>query len=431
MSDQPLDVRRTMHLLWRRKYVVAATAVLGILAGAGYAVRYPPLVSSTALVVLPSTIPDAPTQAVIVGSDPVLARAVPKLKPTTSTDALSSHLQVKRPAPTIISITAQGETAAQAEQAANAVANSYISFANSDNSPVPKIQPHLLEAAEDARGTPLPIHVLLIAALGLLVGVLLGTTGVLGFSRRDQRLRRRDDIADAIGIPVLASFAVGHPPDPVGWTRLLEEYEPSAADAWRLRKALHYLEQAELVSVNASAGTSSLTVLSLSSDPKSLALGPQLAVFTASRGIPTSLVIGLQQDATTVAALRAACAAGTLPRTRSHKLGLVAADPDDLVPPSHPGLAIVVAVVDGQSPQVAGLMRTTATVLGVTAGAVTAEQLARVAASAAADGRHLAGILVADPDPADRTTGRIPQLARPTQRRMPTRISGMSTKVRQ
>ena len=58
-------------------------------------------------------------------------------------------------------------------------------------------------------------------------------------------------------------------------------------------------------------------------------------------------------------------------------------------------------------------MRATATVLGVSAGAATAEQLARVAASAAADGRDIAGILVADPDPADHTTGRLPQLARP------------------
>ena len=49
-------------------------------------------------------------------------------------------------------------------------------------------------------------------------------------------------------------------------------------------------------------------------------------------------------------------------------------------------------------------MRTTVTVLGVSAGVVTAEQLARVAVSAAGDGRQIAGILVADPDPTDHTT---------------------------
>ena len=76
-------------------------------------------------------------------------------------------------------------------------------------------------------------------------------------------------------------------------------------------------------------------------------------------------------------------------------------------------------------------MHATATVLGVSAGAATAEQLARVAVSAAADGREIAGILVADPDSADHTTGRIPQLARPGQHRMPTRMTGMTTEIRQ
>ena len=94
------------------------------------------------------------------------------------------------------------------------------------------------------------------------------------------------------------------------------------------------------------------------------------------------------------------------------------------------GLAVVVAVVDGQTPQVADTMRATATVLGVSAGAATAEQLARVAANAAADGRDITGILVADPDPADHTTGRLPELARPAHRKMPTRITSISTETR-
>jgi hypothetical protein len=69
-------------------------------------------------------------------------------------------------------------------------------------------------------------------------------------------------------------------------------------------------------------------------------------------------------------------------------------------------------------------------VLGVSAGAVTAEELARVAISAAADGRDIAGILVADPDPADNTTGRIPELARSGQRRMPNRVTGVPRQIR-
>jgi hypothetical protein len=43
-------------------------------------------------------------------------------------------------------------------------------------------------------------------------------------------------------------------------------------------------------------------------------------------------------------------------------------------------------------------------------------------------GREVVGLLVADPDQSDRTTGRIPQLPRPVPR-MPTRLTGISTEV--
>ena len=110
------------------------------------------------------------------------------------------------------------------------------------------------------------------------------------------------------------------------------------------------------------------------------------------------------------------------------------ADHDDSpVPAPGPagGLAVVVAVVDGRAPRVASTMRAAKLVLGVASGAVTAQQLARVAASAAGDGRDIAGILVADPDPADPTTGRLPQLARLGQHRMPNRTTTAVTETTQ
>jgi hypothetical protein len=50
--------------------------------------------------------------------------------------------------------------------------------------------------------------------------------------------------------------------------------------------------------------------------------------------------------------------------------------------------------------------------------------VARAAASAAAVGRDITGILVADPDRDDHTTGSLPQLSRPMRQRGPTRITG-------
>jgi hypothetical protein len=169
------------------------------------------------------------------------------------------------------------------------------------------------------------------------------------------------------------------------------------------------------------AGASSLEVISFGFDSRALALGPQLAVFAASQGIPTALVVGPQQDVKAAATLRAACAA---PPSSSSQLQVVVRDHDGGARPRDTALTVLVAVVDGQNPRVWNTTRTTATVLGVSAGAVTAEQIAGAAASAAAAGREISGILVADPDPNDHTTGRLPQLSRSARPRGPTTVTG-------
>ena len=78
-----------------------------------------------------------------------------------------------------------------------------------------------------------------------------------------------------------------------------------------------------------------------------------------------------------------------------------------------------------RSPAVADTMRASVTVLAVSAGAATAEQLARVAVSAASTAAGSPGILVANPDPADHTTGRLPQ---PARRGLPSLVSALSEK---
>jgi capsular polysaccharide biosynthesis protein len=434
MSDQPLDLRKSMQLVRRHKFVVAAFTVLGLAGGLALAALSPPTLTSNALVVLPPTVRNIATQAVIASSDAVLSSALRTIDPSESPQTLRAAVQVKAPTPYILSISAQGKTAAQAERITNAVASSYVAFVKSANSPGSRIQARVLQPAVSATA-PSPITSWLVyGVLGALAGVLIGAIVVLATRRWERRLRERDDIADSIGIPVLAAVPVDHPSGAAGWAKLFEDYQPGAADAWRLRKALRQLW---LTGVNptdrGAAGSSSLSVLSLSSDPKALALGPQLAVFAASLGIPTLLVVGPQQDTNVTAALRAACAGRPEPLRRSRYLSVTVSDQgeslDQLQLPGD-GLTIIVAVVDGETPRVADTMHATATVLAVSAGAVTAEELARVAASAAADSRDIVGILVADPDPADHTTGRLPELSRPTQRKMPTRVTGISTEIR-
>jgi capsular polysaccharide biosynthesis protein len=423
MSNQALDLRRSLQILRRHKIFVAASTILGICAGLGYATLTPPMLTSTASVYLPSSVHDISTQVFIAASDPVLAGALRAIDSNESPQALRSAVSVRNVTTNIITFTAPGKTADQAERTADAVANSYVAYINSPSRPGPRVQARMLESAK-AQGASGPSKVklwLTYGGLGALAGLLIGCIIVLATRRRDRRLQERDEIADSIGVPVLTSVrADHHPTDAPGWRKLFEEYEPGVVDAWRLRKALRQLWPAGVNESDSKAGGwCSLAVLSLSSDPKALALGPQLAAFAASLGIPTTLVVGPQQDTNAAAMLRTACTA-PVSRTGLH---VTVSDQNKTDRLEGADLVVVVAVVDGDKPQAADTMRATATVLAVSAGAVTAEQLARVATSAASDGRDIAGTLVANPDPADHTTGRVPELSRPVHRRMPNRMT--------
>lgn len=420
MSRQALDLRRSAQIIWRHKALVGVVTAMGLLAGVAYTLLNPPTYLSSALVALSPSVSVA-GQAAVVTSAPVLSLALPSVKPGTSLDTLHNRVQANSAATGLMSVSAGGSTPAQAIETANAVARSYVAYVSSASNPVGQLPAQLFQPATTATGPAPASNPFYGAGAGVLLGALIGATTALAIGRNDRRLRERDEIADSVGIPVLASVRVRRPAKAQGWTKLLEGYEPEAADAWQLRQVLRQV---------GAGGGSSLAVLSLSHDRDALALGPQLAVLAASLGIPTALVVGPQQDAITAAALRAACAAGPESREPGN-LHVTVSDHGDASQLPGADLTVVVSVVDGRAPRVANTMRTTITALAVTSGAVTAQQLARVAASAAGDGRDVAGILVADPDQADQTTGRLPQLARLGQDRMPTRMTSAMTEIMQ
>jgi len=424
MSEQALDLRRSVRVVRRHRILVGIAAVLGLLAGAALAFHSRPVFTSAALIVLPGAPPSAQatagpgtdtfmeTQVIIAGSDPVLSGALPHITPPVSLQKLRAEVHVSNQTSNILSISARAGTAAQAVTTTNAVARSYVSYVTSPRSLVGQVSASVLQPALNATGTSRVKRVAVYGAIGALAGVLIGVILALLLGRGDRRLRERDEIANCIGVPVLASFPVAHPTDPAGWTELLEDYEPAAVHSLHLRQALQQLGILDgTFDSGIDHGTSSLVVLSLSSDPRAVAIGPQVAVFAAT--------------------LQIACSAPP-PASSKRPRHLRVAVADHLEPDrrSATALTVVVAVVDVRSPQVADAMSATSTVLGVSAGAATADQLARAAASAAADGCEIVGIFVADPEPTDRTSGRIPQLAGPTQRSLSTRLRGIATELK-
>jgi uncharacterized protein involved in exopolysaccharide biosynthesis len=181
-------MRRLLLSARRRWASVGAVAVLGLLAGAGYAALSPPMLTSSALVVLPAFTHNTATQVVIARSDPVLAAALRSVRPALSLQIMRNSVQVKSLSPTVLLISAQGKTAAQAEGTANAVANTYVAY-TSLRSAAGTVQARLLSPAVNASGTSLPSHLLVTDGLGILLGALIGVIGVIVFSRSDRRFR--------------------------------------------------------------------------------------------------------------------------------------------------------------------------------------------------------------------------------------------------
>ena len=89
-------------------------------------------------------------------------------------------------------------------------------------------------------------------------------------------------------------------------------------------------------------------------------------------------------------------------------------------------MTIVLAVIDAREPTLRGVPSTAVTVLGIAPQVASREDLARLAVAVDDAGRRLDGVVVADPDQSDRTTGRRTLDERARQATLPLRITGVS-----
>ena len=283
----------------------------------------------------------------------------------------------------------------------------------------------VVQRATPPIGQSLLRPLMLWAPVGAVLGTLLAALALLTIARTDPRARLRDEIADAVGSPVLAAVRSRPQRSVVGWSTLLETYEAGPVDAWAFRQVLRALVPAEARSQIRKGDARkaglvdhprSLTVVSLSGDQRALAVGPQLAAFVATLGISTRLLTAVGNEY--AAPLWAACAAERQSDPRSGLVvGEVRAD-------EAAELTVVLAVVDRHDPRPGHALRTEATVLSVSPGAATEEELARLAVAIDDAGRLVDGIVVADPDRSDRTTGRHSLDERTRKSTLPVRLTG-------
>jgi hypothetical protein len=228
----------------------------------------------------------------------------------------------------------------------------------------------------------------------------------------------------------------------------------------------------------------SLTVVALSGDQRGVAVGPQLAAFAASQGITTRFTIATRHDS--VASLYAACATGRGSELRPGLVlaarieGATAAQDDSshsmdapLAKPLNTGVAeesrlqealgdysvvhpprgmkeaaqpeaqaetelhetatdppvdltIVLAVADRREPTLREVPASAVTMLAISPGIGTREELALLAVAVDDAGGRIDGVVIADPDPSDRTTGRRTLDERALQAPLPVRLTGPS-----
>jgi capsular polysaccharide biosynthesis protein len=426
MNQQSLSLRRSVQIIRRYKLLVAAAMLLGILGGVGYAVMHPPKMSSRALVVVTKPKPNMATDLLIAGSQPVLSGASPSLGSAVSLKDLTDSVTVGTVTPSVLSIDASAKTAALAVKEANAVANSFITYIGSANSPVGPVSAQILVAASSATGAGHLSTMIIDGIFGLVAGLAVGFVVALRVSRGDKRLWERDAIAASIGVPVMAAVPVTLPDDAAGWLKLVDEYKPAPVSAWRLRAILDHLG---VTGPGVNGALVTLTVVSVSTDRKAFVLGPQLAAFAASLGVPTGLLAS-PQDLAATATLRAACTQPSPMPLQGGWLRVAVDGGGNVEQQLDAKFTVVVTAVDATDKATTAAdagnpvhekLRTPVTMLAVSAGGATGDQLAQAAAVAANSGSIVAGIIVADPDPNDDTTGLAPRPVGRFRRAVPTK----------
>lgn len=182
MSQSSPDVRRSPRARRRSGILVGITVAAGLLAGAAAASLIPVTATSTALVALPMS-GGGCHHSIGAVADGGSMLAAAKLSPAVSAAMSRGDVQVTSLTPSILSVSARAGTAAQAEAEANAVADSYIGYADSAGSPAGHASAQLLQPVTVATGTAGPVRLLVGAGLGVISGLLTGLAAALAGRR--------------------------------------------------------------------------------------------------------------------------------------------------------------------------------------------------------------------------------------------------------
>jgi capsular polysaccharide biosynthesis protein len=250
--------------------------------------------------------------------------------------------------------------------------------------------PSLVDRALLDRGFQVTIG----AAIGLALGVVIALR-----RRRDQRLISRDEIAEAVGVPVVLSFTVGRWRSSSNWLEMLQDHQLGTVERWNVQKAIRALGLA-------GGKPSHLTVVSLIGDAPSMAAMCWVAIASASSGTQTSLVV-TSDDESSVGLCNAVNVLSARSESARPNLRVVKHEPQ-----SHraaggaAALTITSVVVDPERPTLPADIAAGTVVLAICSRAATAQQITQVLIFLGEEGLSVNGVFVTNPPDYDETTGR-------------------------
>jgi capsular polysaccharide biosynthesis protein len=273
--------------------------------------------------------------------------------------------------------------------------NSEIASANL-NAGIANVGTEVIQRATSANPPSLMDRILtgaIGAAVGLAVGMFLAF-----FRRKDPRLTSRDQIAEAVGVPVMLSSTVGRWRSSSDWLKMLQHDQPGTVERWNIQKAIRALGLA-------GEERPHLTVVSLIGDAASMAATCRVAIASAVSGTRTSLVLTSEDESSI-----GLCDASRILSARSEVARpnlVVEHEPQsEGVDGEQAALAITSIVVDPDHPKLPADIAPGTVALAICSRAATAQQVANVLIFLGQEGMSVKGVFVTNPLDDDETTGR-------------------------
>jgi capsular polysaccharide biosynthesis protein len=286
----------------------------------------------------------------------------------------------------------------------------------SDTNAVPGTR--VFESATSAAGESVPQQVFTHGVLGLAAALLLAAVMTLILARRGRRPRLRDEVAEAVGAPVLTAISSHRPKPAQNLEAFVRSLQPEVDDAWSIRRALEALGAFDA----ARFGRLSLSFLTLRDDHEALGAAPQISAFLAHQGVRLSVDSNIDED--WMVQVRSA-----LGRDDSAEALEIGERPSLFESaPSRQHARVQISAMDRELPVFPKLRDRPLTLLVLSPGAATTTELARLALSAIDADQRIDGVIMTNPDPGDWTIGRLPLTEVSERAVTPNRMTGSASR---